>query len=622
MVRHSFHCASKWLAPLVLLIVLLLASPPGSMAAADSAVAIPDPGLEAALREAIGKPAGDIYASDLKQIGDLSAANAGIADLAGIDHCINLGHLDLSSNRIEDLSPLSGLYNLTELNLGSNEIGDVSPISDLPMLSWFWLDHNQIADVGPVPGAADILDLSYNQISDLSGLSGSGADTVLLAYNRISDIGPLVDDPTIGIGSFVDLRGNPLNGKSLDAYIPALQARGIAVDWDPPANQYPDRPVNISPANGATGVSLTPVLQGSAYSDADGNDHAASWWQIRSSGGDYENPVWDSGAGAAATRITVPEGTLEHSATYYWRVGYRDGRGLWSSYSKETSFTTKEEALVLPTVLTGAATDVGTCTATVHLSLSSLGSAASVRVWFEWGPGPAYGKRTGAKIMKATGPFSVALSGLSAATTYHYRARAEGAGTSCGRDLTFTTGSAPAGPAPPPAGAGDTDSVPGDPPPGSTGGTDSVPASVPFATASANNADNGTGGSAGRLPVIESLVAENGRPGEDMTVTISGFALSGATTVSFGPGISVRGFKVVSDTEMTARIDIDSGAGTGPRDVTVSTAQGAGTAQGAFTVDEIDSMRRLWVYPAAVALGVVGAGLLAGLWVWQSRRRA
>jgi PKD repeat protein len=102
----------------------------------------------------------------------------------------------------------------------------------------------------------------------------------------------------------------------------------------------PRQPSNISPANGATGVSLTPTLRSSAFSDPDGDIHAASQWQIRSSTGDYSSPVYDSGASSNLTQIAIPSGILSYSTTYYWRVRHEDHLGGWSAYSSETSFTT------------------------------------------------------------------------------------------------------------------------------------------------------------------------------------------------------------------------------------------------------------------------------------------
>jgi len=107
-------------------------------------------------------------------------------------------------------------------------------------------------------------------------------------------------------------------------------------------NTSPTQPSNISPANGATSISLTPSLQSSVFSDPDSGDiHAASLWQIRTSSGTYSNPVFNSGADAIhLTSVAIPSGTLNGDTTYYWRVTYEDNHGAWSSYSSETSFTT------------------------------------------------------------------------------------------------------------------------------------------------------------------------------------------------------------------------------------------------------------------------------------------
>jgi len=104
----------------------------------------------------------------------------------------------------------------------------------------------------------------------------------------------------------------------------------------------PGQPSNISPANGTTGISPTPTLQASAFSDPDiGDNHTASQWQIRTNVGSYsQNLVFDSGTDAChLTSITVPTGALHYYATYYWHVRYQDDYDAWSNWSAETSFT-------------------------------------------------------------------------------------------------------------------------------------------------------------------------------------------------------------------------------------------------------------------------------------------
>ena len=107
-------------------------------------------------------------------------------------------------------------------------------------------------------------------------------------------------------------------------------------------NWFPSQPSSVLPTDGATGISLTPTLQSSAFSDPDAGDtHQASQWQIRASGGSYDSPVFNSGTDTSnLTQITIPSGKLTYSTTYYWQVRHQDNKGAWSEWAAETSFAT------------------------------------------------------------------------------------------------------------------------------------------------------------------------------------------------------------------------------------------------------------------------------------------
>ncbi len=111
--------------------------------------------------------------------------------------------------------------------------------------------------------------------------------------------------------------------------------------WDYPPNNPPHTPTLSSPANGATGMSLTPTLQASAFSDPNAGDtHANSQWQVSTSSA-FTSFAWDSTESyAASTSATVPSGRLSNSTTYHWRVRYKDNRDAWSAWSASRSFTT------------------------------------------------------------------------------------------------------------------------------------------------------------------------------------------------------------------------------------------------------------------------------------------
>jgi len=64
-------------------------------------------------------------------------------------------------------------------------------------------------------------------------------------------------------------------------------------------------------------------------------------------------------------------------------------------------------------------------------------------VSFEWGNTTSYGNETPAQIMAGPGAFSGNITDLNPNTTYHFRAKAVGNGTSYGNDTTFTTSTIP-----------------------------------------------------------------------------------------------------------------------------------------------------------------------------------
>jgi hypothetical protein len=91
--------------------------------------------------------------------------------------------------------------------------------------------------------------------------------------------------------------------------------------------------------------------------------------------------------------------------------------------------------------VTGAASAIGTSSATVSGSVNPLG--ASVNASFEFGTTTAYGQSTAAQKTgpdESTDQFSAQLTGLPAGTTIHYRAVAvSDFGTFAGADRTLTT---------------------------------------------------------------------------------------------------------------------------------------------------------------------------------------
>lgn len=122
-----------------------------------------------------------------------------------------------------------------------------------------------------------------------------------------------------------------------------------------PSNIPPNKPTNISPANGSTptlDANGHITLQGSVYSESEGEAHKKTHWQLGSSPGCsgpyYIDKERDSGSDSDLTNIYTGEfdlglSPLAPGLTLYWRVRYSDGciaAGIdWSEWSDCTSFT-------------------------------------------------------------------------------------------------------------------------------------------------------------------------------------------------------------------------------------------------------------------------------------------
>ena len=91
-----------------------------------ASVHIPDENLRAAIAKALDKAPGIlITVEEMMKLKQLTANDAGIHDLTGLEHAINVTQLMLNRNQISDLSPLAGLKELRVLHLGFNQIADL-----------------------------------------------------------------------------------------------------------------------------------------------------------------------------------------------------------------------------------------------------------------------------------------------------------------------------------------------------------------------------------------------------------------------------------------------------------------------------------------------------------------
>ncbi len=184
-----------------------------------------------------------------------------VSNIAPIANLTKLTHLDLDGNAISDISAVAGLTNLTFLDIWSTPISDISPVADLTNLTTLGLGYNNISDISPVVGLTNLtgLYLLGNHITDISYLSDlTNLKTLWLQNNWISDLSSLVTNTGLGSGDTVNVRQNRLSDQSLYTYIPALQSRGVTVEFD---DHAPFRSVPFDVTNIPEPVPPPPVVR-------------------------------------------------------------------------------------------------------------------------------------------------------------------------------------------------------------------------------------------------------------------------------------------------------------------------------------------------------------------------
>jgi internalin A len=116
-------------------------------------VNIPDPGLKAAVRQALGKPAGDLTVADMEHLQQLLAQSRLIRSAEGLEAARNLAYLDLSYNYLTDLTLSAELSKLTTLSVWGNQLTNLTLPVGLSNLTVLTLGDNRLTalslPVGP-----------------------------------------------------------------------------------------------------------------------------------------------------------------------------------------------------------------------------------------------------------------------------------------------------------------------------------------------------------------------------------------------------------------------------------------------------------------------------------------
>jgi hypothetical protein len=159
------------------------------------------------------------------------------------------------------------------------------------------------------------------------------------------------------------------------------------------------------------------------------------------------------GAGAGATVLQIPLGTLSANTTYHARVVATNADG--TTESQDLTFTTPSGGTegasggTEPPSVTSTSVDAqGEHEATAHAVIDPHGQEASYEV--QYGTSTGYGSASSAQLLplgtSGGQAVSIAVAGLQPGTTYHARFRVvTSAGTTTGSDIAFATLAAGAG---------------------------------------------------------------------------------------------------------------------------------------------------------------------------------
>ena len=183
-----------------LLAATLLAATGCMMSARAQEVSIPDPGLNAAIREALNKPVGPVTAQDMLGLTTLDARRRSISDVQGLETARNLFQLFLDSNSLTNLDLPNTLTNLVSAELFGNQLTNLTVPANLHRLG--------------------NLDLAFNHLASLNlpaGLNNLG--TLVARDNQLTNLTLQADMTNL---TFLDVGGNQLPSLTLPAGLKRL----------------------------------------------------------------------------------------------------------------------------------------------------------------------------------------------------------------------------------------------------------------------------------------------------------------------------------------------------------------------------------------------------------------
>jgi phosphodiesterase/alkaline phosphatase D-like protein len=200
-------------------------------------------------------------------------------------------------------------------------------------------------------------------------------------------------------------------------------------------------PPSVTTGDATAVTSSSATLNGSlAYMGTATTVNVSLQWGT-TQGGPYPN-LTPLQAKTAPGSFTAGLSGLSANTAYYFRAK-GDGGAHGIAYGSELSVITSK---VPPSVTTTGAHNITAGSATINGQVTSMGTATTVNVSFDWGTDPNnLNMGTPLQTLAAPLSFDADLTGLAANTTYYYRAKADGGahGIGYGSILSFTTGKVP-----------------------------------------------------------------------------------------------------------------------------------------------------------------------------------
>ncbi|WP_373263286.1 DUF2628 domain-containing protein [Hungatella hathewayi] len=127
----------------------------------DEAVVWKEAQIEALVREALNKPEGVITPRDLRDISLLNVSEMQLRSVEDIAYFPVLDYLDISNNQITDISPLFTI-NPDYINLANNEITSIKGIFRMTRLHGLDISHNPVNDISDLCRLEELFELTMS----------------------------------------------------------------------------------------------------------------------------------------------------------------------------------------------------------------------------------------------------------------------------------------------------------------------------------------------------------------------------------------------------------------------------------------------------------------------------